>query len=112
MKTYKENNKISTTAMKKLLTGHTQKKWVKSKEKGVPSSFQEIALTTLYAGGEVEVKSVIEHPNISYLMAESKTQRFRWVFWKKEKKVSRFSCVDLEALERHAKSEKAEGDAE
>jgi len=94
MKPYKPEEKISPTAMKKLLIGHTQKKWVKSEEKGVPSSFQEIALTTLYAGGEVEVKSVIEHPNISYFMAESKTQRFRWVRWKKEKKSSRFSCVD------------------
>ncbi len=103
MKAYKPEDKISTTAMKKLLTGHTQKKWVKSEEKGVPSSFQEIALTTLYAGGQVEVKSVIEHPNISYFMAESKTQRFRWVWWKKEKKVSRFSCIDLEKLVRPEK---------
>ena len=109
MKAYQPKDKISPTAMKKLLTGHTQKKWIKSEEKGVLSSFQDIALTTLYAGGQVEVKSVVEHPNISYITAESKTQRFRWVFWKKQKKISRLSCIDLEALK---PKKKAEGDAE
>jgi len=102
MKSYKIGDKIAPTALKKMMTGCTQKRWVKSTKKDEMSDFKDVALTTLFDGKEVEITHKVDHDRYTYLTAESKSQRIRWVADKKQKSYQMWSCIDLAKLEKRA----------
>ena len=64
MKEYNQDDKLSKNAIKKMVTGFTQRQWVKSEDKKVRSEFKPIAITTLYDGGAMVVTQAIKHKHI------------------------------------------------
>jgi|TARA_B100000902_G_scaffold157921_1_gene154025 hypothetical protein len=100
MKSYKIGDKVAPTAMKKMMTGCTQKRWVKSTKKDEMSEFKDVALTTIFDGKESVITKMVEHTRYIYMTAESKTQRIRWVADTKAKSFQMWSCVDLSAIQK------------
>jgi hypothetical protein len=88
---YKKDQKMSATAVKKLVTNHTQKMWNKEE-----AQWEQIALSTVIKGPAV-ITEVIEMKPYLLMTAETETHRLRWN-WKKDYGDFHFRATTLEKL--------------
>tara|TARA_B100000683_G_scaffold234457_2_gene237663 strand:+ start:486 stop:875 length:390 start_codon:yes stop_codon:yes gene_type:complete len=102
----KEGEKLSQYRMNKLLKGYTQKMWHKTEEEGkIRAGWKNIALTTLFEGGQCEVISAVSMNDLQFVLLRSDTQQIRWVFNTKKDTFSQISCIKrLELMDRPKKS--------
>lgn len=112
MKEYNTDDKISKNAIKKMVTGFTQRRWVKSTDKEVRSDFKPIAITTLYDGGAMVVTQAIKHQHIHYYAAESDTQKLRWAHNLKNKTLMNISIINTEKIKARQKAKEDAKNAE
>ena len=87
----KEGDKLSQYRMNKLLKGYTQKMWHKTEEDG--KGWKNIALTTLFDGGQCEVISAVSMNDLQFVLLRSDTQQIRWVFNSKNDNLAQISCT-------------------
>jgi len=88
---YKKDQKMSATAVKKLVTNQTQKMWNKEE-----AQWEQISLSTVVKGPAV-VTEVIEMKPYLLMTAETETHRLRWN-WKKDHGDFHFRATPLEKL--------------
>ena len=112
MKEYNTDDKLSKNAIKKMVTGFTQRRWVKSTDKKVRSDFKPIAITTLYDGGAMVVTQAIKHKFIHYYAAESDTQKLRWAHNLKDKTLMNISIINTEKIKARQKAKEDAKNAE
>lgn len=112
MKEYNIDDKLTKNAIKKLVTGHTQRKWVKSENKDELSAFKPIAITTIFDGNPMVVTQAIKHKFIHYYAAESTTQKLRWAHNLKTKKTMNISLINTEKIKARQKAKEAAKNAE
>jgi len=112
MKEYNQDDKLSKNAIKKMVTGFTQRQWVKSEDKKVRSDFKPIAITTLYDGGAMVVTQAIKHKHIHYYAAESETQSLRGAHNQKDNKLMNISNINTEKIQARLKAKEDAKNAE
>ncbi len=112
MKEYNTDDKLSKNAIKKMVTGFTQRRWVKSTDEKVLSDFKPIAITTLYDGGAMVVTQAIKHKFIHYYAAESDTQKLRWAHNLKNKTLMNISIINTEKIKARQKAKEDAKNAE
>ena len=112
MKEYNTDDKLSKNAIKKMVTGFTQRRWVKSTDEKVLSNFKPIAITTLYDGGAMVVTQAIKHKFIHYYAAESDTQKLRWAHNLKDKTLMNISIINTEKIKARQKAKEDAKNAE
>ena len=112
MKEYNTDDKLSKNAIKKMVTGHTQRRWVKSDNKKVRSEFKPIAISTLYDGEAMVVTQAIKHQHIHYYAAESSTQKLRWAHNLKSKILMNISIINTEKIKARQKAKEEARNAE
>jgi hypothetical protein len=102
----KEGDKLSQYRMNKLLKGYTQKMWHKTEEDGkIRAGWKNVALTTLFDGGQCEVISAVSMNDLQFVLLRSDTQQIRWVFNSKKDNFSQISCITrLELTEKPKKA--------
>jgi hypothetical protein len=88
---YKKDQKLSATAVKKLLTNQTQRMWNKEETK-----WDQVALTTLVKG-TATITEVIDMKPYLLMTAETDTHRLRWN-WKNGEGDFHFRATTLEKL--------------
>ena len=88
---YRKDQKLSATAVKKLLTNQTQKMWNKEETK-----WDQVALTTLVKG-TATITEVIDMKPYLLLTAETETHRLRWN-WRNGEGDFHFRATALEKL--------------
>ena len=84
----KEGDMVSQYRMNKLMAGHTQKMWQKE-----TSGWKQVALTTIFEGGQTEVKSAIDMNQYQLCLARSETQQIRWIWDSKKNVFIKFACI-------------------
>lgn len=87
---FKEGDKVSQYRMNKLMIGQTQKMWQVKEE---TSGWKQVALTTLFEGGQTEIISAIKMNQYQLCMARSESQQIRWIWDSKRGEFIKFSCI-------------------
>jgi len=87
---FKKGDKVSQYRMNKLMTGQTQKMWQLKDE---IAGWKQVALTTLFDGGQSEILSSINMDQYQLCMARSETQQIRWIWDSKREIFVKFTCI-------------------
>jgi len=112
MKEYEIDDELSKNAVRKLVTGQTQRRWVKAEKKGELSSFKPIAISTLWDGESMKITQAIKHNRVHYYAAESEHQKLRWGQDLKAKKVFAMGVINMEKIRARQAKKEAERNAE
>ena len=94
---FKEGDMVSQYRMNKLMTGQTQKMWQKE-----TSGWKQVALTTIFEGGQTEVLSSIDMNQYQLCLARSETQQIRWIWDSKKDVFIKFACIPILVIKKPA----------